>query len=155
MPDNDSSPRFARELFSSLRRLEALQGTLCTGLVAIATILAASHPAAAQAPATVAEADGKGKVDVKIMYYADQGCTTFADVREGPPANIDPPQRTLVVTVTLNRQPGDCVERPYTIERTISITDRQGALSVDIFYIDPDGRFVRSQRPRIYRDKDD
>lgn len=85
-------------------------------------------------------------------YYADQGCTTFADVREGPPTNIEPPQRTLVVTVTLDRKPGECIERPYTIERTINIKDNANALSVDIFYVDPDGRFVRSQRPRIYRD---
>ena len=106
----------------------------------------------AQAPATIAEADGKGKVDVKIHYYADQGCTTFSDVREGPPANIEAPQRTLVVTVTLDRKPGECIERPYAIERKISIADRADALSVDIFYVDPDGRFVRSQRPRIYRD---
>lgn len=152
MLDKDSLPRCARNPFSSSAHPDALRRTLRASFLAVAAMMAASHPAAAQAPATVAEADGKGKVDVKIMYYADQGCTTFADVREGPPANIDPPQRTLVVTVTLDRKSGDCVERPYTIERTISITDRPEALSVDIFYIDPDGRFVRSQRPRIYRD---
>lgn len=121
-------------------------------LSAALVMVVAGASAFAQAPATIAEADGKGKVDVKIFYYADQGCTTFSDVREGPPANIEAPQRTLVVTVTLNRKPGECIERPYTIERKISIADRADALSVDIFYVDPDGRFVRSQRPRIYRD---
>lgn len=122
------------------------------GMLLAAIVSLASPAVLAQAPATVAEADGKGKVNVKIHYYADQGCTTFADVREGPPANIEAPQRTLVVTVTLDRKQGECVERPYTIDRTISIADRNEALSVDIFYVDPDGRFVRSQRPRIYRD---
>lgn len=118
----------------------------------VAAALAVPALAEAQAPATVAEADGNGKVNVKIVYYADQGCTTFANVREGAPTNIQPPVRTLVVTVTLDRKKGECVERPYTIEHSIAVADRADALSVDIFYIDPDGRFVRSQRPRIYRD---
>lgn len=121
---------------------------------AAAALAVSATLAMAQAPATVAEADGKGKVAVKIVYYADQGCTTFADVREGAPGNIQPPTRTLVVTVTLDRKKGECVERPYTIEHTIAVADRSDALSVDIFYVDPDGRFVRSQRPRIYRDLD-
>ncbi len=127
--------------------------TLLARLLGAAVVFAVPATLAmAQAPATVAEADGKGKVNVKILYYADQGCTTFADVREGAPNNIEPPTRTLVVTVTLNRKTGECVERPYTIEHTIALADRADALSVDIFYVDPDGRFVRSQRPRIYRD---
>ncbi|MEW5962677.1 MAG: hypothetical protein AB1749_03865 [Pseudomonadota bacterium] len=54
--------------------------------------------------------------------------------------------------MTLDRQAQDCAEQPQTIERRISIADRGDALSVDIFFVDPDGRFVRSQRPRIYRE---
>jgi hypothetical protein len=123
-------------------------------LGAAAVLVVPATLAMAQSAATVAEADGKGRVNVKILYYADQGCTTFANVREGAPGNIQPPTRTLVVTVTLDRKPGECVERPYTIEHTIAVADRADALSVDIFYVDPDGRFVRSQRPRIYRDLD-
>lgn len=115
-------------------------------------VLWPTRPAAAHPPATIAEADGKGNVDVNIVYYADLGCTSLTDVREGAPGNIEPPQRTLVVTVTLDRQPGDCTGQAQTIERRISIADRRDALSVDIFFVDPDGRFVRSQRPRIYRE---
>lgn len=130
----------------------ARRGLLAAG--AMLGLLAAlpALPAAAQSPATIAEADGKGKVDVDIVYYADLGCTRLADVREGSPGNIEPPQRTLVVTVTLDRQAGDCAGQPQTIKRRITIADRSDALSVDIFFVDPDGRFVRSQRPRIYRE---
>lgn len=147
---------------SGLMRVLRTSPSGAAGLALLAAVMTATMiatmagaPSFAQAPATIAEADGKGKVDVNIYYYADMGCTTFADVREGPPANIEAPQRTLVVTVTLDRKQGECVERPYTIERKISIADRAEALSVDIFYVDPDGRFVRSQRPRIYRDRGD
>lgn len=119
-------------------------------LALLAALLA--PPAAAQRPATIAEADGKGNVDVNIVYYADLGCTKLTEVREGAPGNIEPPQRTLVVTVTLDRLAADCAGQPQTIEKRISIADRGDALSVDIFFVDPDGRFVRSQRPRIYRE---
>ena len=109
-------------------------------------------PALAQAPATIAEADGRGNVDVNIVYYSDLGCSSITDVREGAPASIEPPQRTLVVTVTLDRKPQECQGQPQIIERKLRIADRADALSVDIFFVDPDGRFVRSQRPRVYRE---
>jgi len=109
-------------------------------------------PVLAQAPATIAEADGRGNVDVRIVYYSDLGCADIADAREGAPASIEPPQRTLAVTVTLDRKPQHCPSQARTIERKLRIADRADALSVDVFFVDPDGRFVRSQRPRIYRE---
>ncbi len=109
-------------------------------------------PALADRPATIAEADGNGKVAVHVVFYADLSCTTIADMKPGAPANIEAPQRTLSLTVLLDRKEGECIERPHKIERSIDIPDRDGVLSVDIFYIDDKGTFVRSQRPRIYRD---
>jgi hypothetical protein len=123
--------------------------------LAALTLLAAIAPASAQRPATTAEADGTGKVAVDIVYFAEEDCIGIADVREGAPASIDGPKRTLVVTVTLMRASGPCEQRFKTIERRISIADRADALSVDIFYVDAGGKFIRSQRPRIYRDKED
>lgn len=133
-----------------MRLGSASHGTLCA--LAVLAAAAATPAAGVTPPATIAETDGKGNVDVNIVFYADQSCTFISDVKAGAPGNIEPPTRTLVVTVLLDRRPGECIERPYTIERTIKIPDRSDALSVDIFYVDPDGRFVRSQRPRIYRD---
>lgn len=114
--------------------------------------LCGALPVLAQAPATIAEADGRGNVDVNIVYYADLGCAEIVDIREGAPAHIEPPQRTLVVTVILDRKPQACPSQAQTIERKLRIADRADALSVDVFFVDPDGRFVRSQRPRIYRE---
>ncbi|EXI68524.1 MAG: hypothetical protein AW07_04389 [Candidatus Accumulibacter sp. SK-11] len=121
----------------------------------VSLFLCDALPALAQAPATIAEADGIGNVDVNIVYYPDLGCADIADVREGAPGTIEPPERTLVVTVTLDRQSQDCPLQARAIERKLRIADRADALSVDVFFVDADGRFVRSQRPRIYRQLDD
>lgn len=111
----------------------------------------ASTAALANAPTTMAKADGKGNVDLHIVYFAENTCVRFADVRDGSPGNIETPKRTLVVTVTLDRSGSDCRPELRTIEHDLRLADREGVLSVDIFFVDPDGRFVRSARPRIYR----
>lgn len=121
-------------------------------VAACACWLVSSGPGSAQSAATIAEADGAGKVAVEIVYYAEEDCIAIADAREGAPAGIEGPQRTLVVTVTLERSPGPCAQKLRILARRISVADRADALSVDIFYVDAAGKLIRSQRPRIYRD---
>jgi len=129
---------------SPSRRLAALSSAL----------LAAAGPAAAQSAATIAEADGKGRVMVEIAHYAEDTCMTLAAVREGGPAGAEGPKRTLVVTVTVDKTPGPCRQELRVLRQRIALADRADALSVDVFYVDPKGNLIRVQRPRIYRDLD-
>lgn len=120
-------------------------------LAALAALPLLGTPATANTATTMARADGQGHVDLHIVYYAENSCVRFAQVRDGAPGAIETPKRTLVVTVTLDRSGQDCRAELRKIEHDIRLADREGVLSVDIFFVDPDGRFVRSARPRIYR----
>ena len=108
--------------------------------------------AAGERGATTAEAVDPGKVIVNIVYYAEDDCIEMTGVQEAPPAGTEQPQRTLVMTVTLERKPPGCPQSLRKIERRLTISDRADALSVDIFFVDKAGKLIRSQRPRIYRD---
>lgn len=120
--------------------------------VIIGAMLIHAGAATAERGATTAEADGAGTVAVDIIYFAEDDCIRIVDAREGGPAGIEGPQRTLVVTVTIARSPTACPQGLRKLERRISIADRKDALSVDIFFVDTTGKLIRSQRPRIYRD---
>lgn len=128
--------------YRSFPRIAALAGAV--------TMLAGA--ASADRGATTAEADGKGKVAVDIVYFAEDDCIRIADVREGGPHGAEGPKRTLVITVTIDRSVPTCPQKLQKIERRVVIPDRADALSVDIFYVDAAGKLLRSQRPRIYRD---
>lgn len=125
----------------------------------LGTLTAQPVPARADEPTiTIARADGEGHVNVDIVYYRDLGCTFIKDVKEGAPSDIEGPKRTLVVTVTIDRKGDSCdleQKADPVIRQSIRITDRPKALSVDIFYRDVNGTFVRSQRPPIYRPGDE
>lgn len=127
--------------------------------LAFGTMMAPCAAFGGDGPAvTTAREIGPGRVRVDIVYFRDLGCTFIKEVREQAPANIDPPKRSLVVTVTLDRKGDECALQQKAdpiIRQSIEIADRPGTLSVDIFYQDPDGRFVRSQKPRIYRGADE
>lgn len=130
---------------------------ICAGCLMPAAT-ARAEPEAGEPAITVARADGRGFVDVDIVYYRDMGCTFIKDVKEGAPSDIEAPKRTLVVTVTIDRSGSSCdlaQKADPVIRQSIRIADRPSALSVDIFYRDPTGRFVRSQRPPIYRPGDE
>ncbi len=109
----------------------------------------------AERAVTTAEADGSGKITVEIVYFAEDDCIKIKDVREGAPNGIERPERTLVVTATLERGAAACAQKLRKLEHRIDIADRADALSVDIFFVDAAGAFIRSQRPRIYRDTAD
>ena len=54
--------------------------------------------------------------------------------------------------MVLNRGKGpECKQKLKTLEQLITITDWPRALSVEVFYIDRNGIFVRSSRPPIER----
>ncbi len=135
-----------------------LGAAMAAGIGAWSLPAAAMSDAQAEPTITTARADGLGNVDVDIVYYRDLGCTFIKDIKEGAPPDIEAPKRTLVVTVTIDREGGSCdlaQQAAKVIRQSIRIADRPGVLSVDIFYRDADGRFVRSQRPPIYRAGDE
>lgn len=125
-------------------------------LLAAAALLALAPSVRAEVGAvtTMARADGAGKVEVELAYYAEHSCMRLADMRVGAPSSIEPPKRTLVMTVTVLRDGDDCKQELRILRHKFVLEDRADALSVDIFYLDPNGTFVRSQRPRIYRTAD-
>lgn len=131
-------------------------GTAYRALLRIAAVLGATGLQAgalfAAGAVTTAEADGAGKVALEIVYFAEDDCINFRNVREGAPNGVEGPQRTLVVTVTLERGATHCGQKLRKLEHRIDIPDRADALSVDIFFVDEAGTLIRSQRPRIYRD---
>lgn len=125
-------------------------------LLAAAAALALAPSAGAEtgAATTMARADGHGSVEVELAYYAEHSCIRLGDMHAGAPSSIVSPKRTLVMTVTLQRDGDNCQQELRVLRHKFVLEDRADALSVDIFYVDPSGIFVRSQRPRIYRAAD-
>jgi hypothetical protein len=126
------------------------------GLAALAVFLGAAATPLAAAPTTsTAVADGKGTVNVHILYFAEDSCVRLLSATEGAPKSIEAPKRTLVITVVLARDGANCVQKLRTLEHDIALPDRKGVKSVDIFYVDQTGRFIRSARPPIDRPGED
>jgi hypothetical protein len=106
---------------------------------------------AAALPTTQAKSAPNGLVDIDLVYYAEDTCMKFGEVKEGHPSSIEAPKKALVVTVTLDREHKGCEQKLKTLTSHITIKDRPGVKSVEIFYVGRDGKFIRSSRPRIYR----
>lgn len=93
-----------------------------------------------------------GKVEVSINYYAEDTCVKFHSVKEGSPAMIEAPKRSLVITVVIEKEAKKSCKQALTIlSDKLTITDRPGVKSVEIFFVSQDGKFIRSSKPRIYR----
>jgi len=133
---------------TSRHRGNAVQGLWVLALSAWAQL------GAAEPRITTAVADGKGKVAVNVVYYAEDTCVRLVDVREGPPSTIERPRRTLVVTVELESTGTRCEQKLRTLERTIIVDDRAGVKSVEVLFVDHAGKFIRSARPPIDRPED-
>jgi hypothetical protein len=105
-------------------------------------------------PGTIAVADGHGKVDVRIVYQAQEDCWRIAGAREGTPApELDQPtQRHLYITVALDHATQTCQPSLTMLETRILIEDKPGRITLDIFFVDERGVYQRSQRHRIQRD---
>lgn len=103
-------------------------------------------------PSMRAEEAKDGKVNVDIVYYAEDTCVSIDTVSEGSPSLIEPPKRSLVVTVVLDRKIGtECKQKLKVLNQKITIKDRPGVRAVEIFFISKDGKFIRHSKPRIYR----
>ena len=134
--------------------VQRMSSTTVRQVAALSILLAANAASAAEPHITTAVADGRGKVAVNVVYYAEDTCMKLVDVREGPPATIERPRRTLVVTVELARVGSACEQKLRTLDRTIEVDDRPGVKSGEVFFVDKDGKFIRSARPPIDRPED-
>lgn len=105
-------------------------------------------------PGTIAIADGHGKVDVRIIYQAQEGCWRINGAREGVPnpALDQPTDRHLYITVAVERLAGACTQALTQLDTRIAIADKPGKITLDIFFVDERGVYQRSQRHRIQRD---
>lgn len=99
-------------------------------------------------------ADGKGSVDVKVVYFANEKCWQIKNVREGVPdkAADQPTERHLYVTVNLAKVGDDCSLTNEPLKTRLTIQDKKGKISLDIFFVDERGFLTRSQRHRIQRE---
>lgn len=99
-------------------------------------------------------ADGNGSVDVKIVYFANEKCWQIKDTREGVPdkAADQPTERHLYVTVNLVKVGDDCSLTNEPLKTRLTIPDKKGKISLDIFFVDERGFLTRSQRHRIQRE---
>lgn len=104
-------------------------------------------------PGSQAVADDKGEVHVKVVYFANQACWSIAAAREGVPDKTtdQPTGRELYVTVSLAKTQASCDLTSKPLETTLTIPDKSGKISLDIFFVDDRGILVRSQRHRIMR----
>lgn len=98
--------------------------------------------------------DGKGQVHVKVVFFPNEDCWSFAGLREGvPDKNADQPTgRYLYVTVNVAKTKPECHLTNAFLQDQIVIPDKKGKISLDIFFVDERGVLVRSQRHRIQRD---
>gem|GEM_PF-2236848 len=105
-------------------------------------------------PGTVAIADGHGKVDVRIIYLAQEDCWKIVSARQGlPDARVDQPtDRHLYVTVAIQKTAPACSAKNTPLDTRLAINDKTGTISLDILFVDERGVYQRSQRHRIQRD---
>ena len=104
-------------------------------------------------PGTIVVADGHGKVDVRIIYLAQDNCWKIVSARPGlPDARIDQPtDRHLYITVSIQKTGQACAAKHTPLDTRLAITDKPGTMSLDILFVDERGVYQRSQRHRIQR----
>lgn len=105
-------------------------------------------------PGTIAVADGHGKVDVRVIYLAQEDCWRIVSARPGlPNKTIDQPtDRHLYVTVAIERTAATCAAKNTPLDTRLAINDKAGTISLDVLFVDERGVYQRSQRHRIQRD---
>lgn len=104
-------------------------------------------------PGTVVIADGHGKVDVRVIYHAQEDCWRIASARPGMPnpAADQPTDRHLYVTVAIEKTADACVRKLNDLQTRLMIDDKPGTISLDVMFVDQRGVYQRSQRHRIQR----
>jgi hypothetical protein len=137
--------------------MRVIPSILALALVA-ATPLHAMHRGMTQEdldyPGTIAIATGHGEVDVRVIYQAQEDCWRIKSAREGVPNRMtdQPSERHLYVTVDIEKTAVSCQPKHNEITTRLTIPDKPGRISLDVFFVDERGVYQRSQRHRIQRD---
>lgn len=143
-----------------MRRLSALatSAAACAALTITMTGAFADHRRITQEdldyPGTIVIADGHGKVDVRVVYQAQEDCWKIRSARQGLP-NPDtdrPTDRHLYITVMIDKTAETCAPKLNELQSRIMIDDKPGTISLDVMFVDGRGVYQRSQRHRIQRD---
>jgi hypothetical protein len=105
-------------------------------------------------PGTIVIPDGHGKVDVRVVYQAQEDCWRIISARQGMPnpETDRPTDRHLYVTVAIEKTAQTCVPKHNELQTRLTIDDKPGAISLDVMFVDERGVYQRSQRHRIQRD---
>lgn len=106
-------------------------------------------------PGSEVIATADGLVHVKAVLFANDSCWHIVDAREGVPDKTadEPTERHLYVTVNVEHKGTDCVLTNKPLETQLTLPDKKGRISLDIFFVDERGVLFRSQRHRIQRDQ--
>src|SRR5690606_4317824 len=136
--------------WGSMRKLIVIAGVALVSAIAPAS---AEDVFDDDYPGSQVVADGDGEVHVKAVYFANETCWRIAGAREGVPDREadQPTERHLYVTVMVEKTGDACALTGEPIETSLTIPDKPGRISLDIFFVDQRGVLVRSQRHRIER----
>ncbi len=134
-------------------RLRALAGLAALTLT-IAAAAAGHREPESDYPGSWAIPDHHGGVTVKVQYLAMGACWRIEGAREGVPdrSTAAPSERHLYVTVAIRKADGECPPTHAPLETKLTIPDKPGRISVDVFFVDERGVLQRSQRHRIERE---
>lgn len=104
-------------------------------------------------PGTIVIANGHGKVDVRIIYQAQENCWALKSTRQGlpNPAVDKPTERHLYITAFIEKTGSACEQKHTELQARLMIDDKPGTISLDILFVDERGVYQRSQRHRIQR----
>lgn len=128
------------------------------GFIFLSAPVVAGHKAVTEEdlayPGTIVVADGHGKVDVRVIYLAQEDCWKIVSARPGLPNNAmdQPTDRHLYVTVAVEKTAQNCAQKNTPLQTRLAINDRPGTISLDVLFVDERGVYQRSQRHRIQRD---
>lgn len=121
-------------------------------LVLILIFMILSAATSASSPTTMAKSDGHGHVNVEVVYFAEDTCMFFKNVKEGVPDSIENTKRSLPITIVLDKKTNvKCEQKLLKLTHNLVLKEKEGINNVEIFYIGTDGKFIRSAKPRIYR----
>ncbi|MER2605851.1 MAG: hypothetical protein ABTQ29_08485 [Siculibacillus sp.] len=122
--------------------------------VAASAVRADHGPIESDYPGSWAIADGHGGVAVKVQYLPQSSCWRIRSAREGVPdaATAEPTGRMLYVTVAVEKTADACAVTNTPLETRLTVPDKPGRISLDVYFVDERGVLQRSQRHRIERE---
>jgi hypothetical protein len=121
-------------------------------LIVASGLFLSSGSALAQGPGSFAERQLEmrmgNSVRIDTSFVASDGCQAILGARSGAPAGVSVHNEILPVTVTVGRDPGGC-SGDRVLRRVFAVGGSAIHNLVEIFFVSPDGRVLRSEKVAI------